>query len=109
MMKDGQIDAEEVQIIRTEAKRLHLSEEEVNALISQIQQKMENEANFSQLSIHKIAERPEFAVEHYKSLLGQIRQLSLLTDKAQFQAIACEQKGLSEREWSLWQQIRGPH
>lgn len=109
MMKDGQIDAEEVQIIRTEAKRLHLSEEEVNALISQIQQKMENEANFTQLSIHKIAERPEFAVEHYKSLLGQIRQLSLLTDKAQFQAIACEQKGLSEREWSLWQQIRGPH
>ena len=107
MMKDGKLSPEEVEIIRAEAKRLHLSEEEVNALISLIQQEMEKEEKFSQLPINKIAERPEFALEHYKSLLSQIRQLAMLTDAEKFKQVAAQTQGLSERELVLWHQIQG--
>ena len=107
MMKDGKIDAEEVDIIRHEANRLHLSEEEVNALIAQIQAEMAEEKKFTQLPINKIAERPEFALEHYKSLLSQIRQLAMLTDAEKFKELAVENEALTPREMALWQQIQG--
>jgi voltage-gated potassium channel len=107
MMKDGKLTPDEVEIIRAEAKRLHLSEDEVNALISLIQQEMEKEEKFSQLPINKIAERPEFALEHYKSLLSQIRQLAMLTDAEKFKQVAAQTQGLSERELVLWHQIQG--
>jgi hypothetical protein len=107
MMKDGKIDADEVEVIRAEANRLHLSEEEVNSLIAVIQQEMEKEEQFSGLPINKIAERPEFALEHYKSLLSQIRQLAMLTDAEKFKQVAAQTQGLSERELLLWHQIQG--
>jgi voltage-gated potassium channel len=107
MMKDGKIDADEVEIIRREANRLHLSEEEVNALISQIQGEMEQEKEYHHLPINKIAERPELALEHYKSLLSQIRQLGLLTDQEKFKELAVNNDALSPREMALWQQIHG--
>jgi voltage-gated potassium channel Kch len=107
MMKDGKIDPEEVDIIRHEANRLHLSEEEINALIAQIQAEMAEEKKFTQLPINKIAERPEFALEHYKSLLSQIRQLAMLTDAEKFKELAVESEALTPREMALWQQIQG--
>ena len=107
MMKDGKFSTDEVDIIRAEAKRLHLSEEEVNALISLIQGEMEKDEKFTQLPINKIAERPEFALEHYKSLLSQIRQLAMLTDVEKFNQLAADKHGLSEHEMAVWQKIQG--
>ncbi len=106
MMKDGHIDPEEVNTIRNEAIRLHLSEEEVNALLLMIQQDLEEKAKFAQLPIQKIAENPEFAVEHYKSLLSQIRQLSMLTDAEKFDHLGKTKGRLSPEEIALWQQIK---
>jgi voltage-gated potassium channel len=106
IMKDGHIDPDEVAIIRAEANRLHLSEEEVNALLATIQQDLEKEAKFAQLPIQKIAERPDFAVEHFKSLLGQIRQLGMMTDGEKFEALAKTKGRLSAEEFALWQQFK---
>ena len=107
IMKDGHIDPDEVATIRAEANRLHLSEEEVNALLLTIQQDLEKEAKFAQLPIQKIAERSDFAVEHYKSLLSQIRQLGMLTDSEKFETLAKTKGRLSPDELALWQQLKG--
>ncbi len=107
IMKDGHIDPDEVATIRAEANRLHLSEEEVNALLLMIQQDLEKESKFAQLPIQKIAERSDFAVEHYKSLLSQIRQLGMLTDADKFEALAKTKGRLSPDELALWQQLKG--
>ena len=56
--------------------------------------------------MHLIAERPELAIEHYKSLLGQIHQLTLMTDAAQFEAEARASDRLSASEMALWQQLQ---
>jgi voltage-gated potassium channel len=59
------------------------------------------------LPIHKIAETPELAVEHYKMLLSQIRQLGIQTDSSKFDEAAVQGQRLSDAEFALWQKIQG--
>jgi len=106
ILKDGVIDEDEIQIIRTEARRLHLSEGEITSLIKLIQTEMEKESDLRGLPINTIAEKPELAVEHYKSLLSQIRQLSVLTDPAAFEAVAVGKDRLSASDVALWRQLK---
>jgi hypothetical protein len=107
ILKDGVIDANEIEIIRHEAQRLHLSEEEITSLIKLIQHELEKEADLKALPIHTIAEKPDLAVEHYTSLLSQIRQLTMLTDAAGFEAVAVGKDRLSASELALWRQLKG--
>jgi len=107
MLKDGHLNEEEISIIRQEAKRLHLTIEEINALLETIVQEQENEkSKLKNLPVHLIAERPELAIEHYKNLLGQIHQLALMTDAAKFETAARESDRLSASEMALWQQLQ---
>ena len=106
IMKDGKISTEELEFIRAEAKRLHLSVEEVSALVRQIQQELEREANFADMPIHQIAAKPELAVEHYKTLLSNIRQLGMLMDPAEFERLRAANGRLSADEIELWNKIR---
>ena len=106
ILKDGHISDAEAAIIRAEAKRLHLTVEEVNKLIEVVVKEHELEER-NPLPIHKIAENPALAVEHYKVLLGQIRQLGVQTDEAKFEAAAQEGARLSSNELALWQKIQG--
>jgi voltage-gated potassium channel Kch len=106
ILKDGVIDADEIQIIRHEAQRLHLSEDEITALIKLVQHELDKEADLRGLPINTIAEKPELAVEHYKSLLSQIRQLAMLTDAAAFDAVGIGKGRLSDNEAALWRQIK---
>jgi hypothetical protein len=106
IMKDGHIDPDEVAIIRAEARRLHLSVEEVNTLLETVQHDLNKESQFAQLPIHKIAEKTEFAVEHYKSLLSQIRQLGMLTDAEKFEERAVKAGRLTSQEWEVWKSLK---
>lgn len=107
MLKDGHLEEAEIAIIRQEAKRLHLTIEEVNALLETIVKEKEDEKHkLANLPVHIIAERPELAIEHYKNLLGQIHQLSLMTDSAKFEAAARASDRLSASEMALWQQLQ---
>lgn len=106
ILKDGHIDEKEAAIIRAEAKRLHLTIAEVNALIDVVIKEHELEER-NPLPIHKIAENPALAVEHYKVLLGQIRQLGIQTDAAAFDAAAQTADRLAPNELALWHRIQG--
>ena len=106
MMKDGLLDESEVVLLRSEAKRLHITVEELNALIEHIHNERENAKHKSVLPLHVIADRPDHAVEHYKMLLSQINQLALLTDAAKFEQAAKTSDSLTAKELALWQQIK---
>jgi voltage-gated potassium channel len=106
ILLDGVIDTAEMAFIRTESKRLHLDVAEINALIQQVQKELEDKSNFSAMPIHTIAGNPEHAVEHFKSLLSTIRQLTLLTDPVMFEKVAVAKDRLSASELALWQQIQ---
>jgi len=105
MLKDGQLSDDEIVFIRTEAKRLHLSIEEINALIQLVLKEFEEEKNHP-LPIHRIAEKPDLAVEHFKATLVQMRQLGLLTDSSTFDQLAIQEGRLSADQLEIWQKIQ---
>jgi hypothetical protein len=80
--------------------------EEVNKLIEVVIKEHELEER-NPLPIHLIAQNPALAVEHYKVLLGQIRQLGVQVDTAQFEQAAQTGERLSANEYALWQKIQG--
>ena len=108
MLADGVISDEEADVINREAKRLHLSEEEVHRLMVKARQERELKNDVSAMPLHKIAANPEHAIEHYKVLLSQIRQIGVLTDRARFEALAQTSDRLTQTELALWLHIQGP-
>lgn len=102
MLADGNIDEEEALYIKTEAKRLHLSDEEVKHLIEKAKRERELMDDVSILPLHKIANNTDHTIEHYKYLLGQVRQLSLLTDHEKFQSAVDNSERLTETDKKLW-------
>ncbi len=107
ILKDGKIEAKETQFIRDEAKRLHLSVEEINALIDQVIKDKEIEDNLKALPLHLIAQRPAHAVEYFKTCISEIRQLDMLMEQGKFEETAKELDRLTESELKLWRQIQG--
>ena len=105
MLADGNIDESEAEYIKHEAKRLHLSDEEVRVLIEKAKRERELMDDVSVLPLHKIASNPEHTVEHYKYLLGQIRQLSLLSDQEQLNQTLAKPDRLTDTDKQLWRLI----
>jgi voltage-gated potassium channel len=107
ILKDGKIEAKETQFIRDEAKRLHLSVEEINALIDQVIKDKEIEDNLKALPLHIIAQRPAHAIEYFKTCISEMRQLDMLMEEGKFEETAKELDRLTESELRLWRQIQG--
>ena len=108
MLADGKLSEGEIEIINREAKRLHLSAEDVEVLIDEARREREAANDLAKMPLHVIAARPEHAVEHYKTLVSEIRQLGLLTDVKQFESAARGGDRLTESEWALWRQLTAP-
>jgi len=45
-------------------------------------------------------------VEHFKTLVSQIRQLGILTDREKFEEVARQSDRLTANELALWHQIQ---
>lgn len=107
MLEDGEITEKEAAIIATKAKRLHLDHAELEVLIKKARVARENREDLSKLPLHKISQTPEHAIEHYKSLISEIRQLAILTDREQFESVAQRLDRLTQSELALWRKIHG--
>ena len=59
----------------------------------------------SALPLHKIAAVPEHAVEHYKSLISEIKELSVMTDRARFEEVAQARDRITATDLALWRTI----
>jgi voltage-gated potassium channel len=105
MLADGDIDEEEAKYIKSEAKRLHLSDDEVKVLIDKAKRERELMDDVSGLPLHKIAANPDHAVEHYKFLLGQIRQINLLGNQEKIEVSLSRPGRLTDTDKQLWHLI----
>jgi voltage-gated potassium channel len=105
MLADGDIDEEEAKYIKSEAKRLHLSDDEVKVLIDRAKRERELMDDVSGLPLHKIAANPDHAVEHYKFLLSQIRQINLLANQEHLELSLAKPGRLTDSELQLWRLI----
>jgi hypothetical protein len=84
---------------------LHLSDDEVKVLIERAKRERELMDDVSGLPLHKIAANPDHAVEHYKFLLGQIRQINLLANQELLEVSLAKPDRLTETEIQLWRLI----
>jgi voltage-gated potassium channel Kch len=107
MLADGVLDEHETEKVKREAKRLHLSDEEVERLIVKARKEREIKEDVSVLPLHKIAATAAHAVEHYKVLIAQIRQLGIMTHPARFVKAATQAGRLTPDELAIWVQIQG--
>ena len=107
ILKDGKIVESEAQFIRQEAERMHLSVEELNALIDTVMKENEIEDNLKALPIHTIARRPEHAIEYFKTSISELRQLGMQMTPGEFEQAAKTSDRLTASEMALWQQIQG--
>jgi len=107
ILKDGKIVESEAHFIREEADRLHLTVEEMNALIDTVIKEKEIEDNLKALPIHTIAQRPEHAVEYFKTAISELRQLSMQMEPGKFEEEAKQSDRLTASEMALWHQIQG--
>lgn len=105
MLSDGQIDDEEALFIKTESKRLHLTDDDLRRLVDKAKKERELMDDVSILPLHKIASNPEHTIEHFKYLLGQIRQLNLLADQEQLNQTLDKPDRLTDTDKQLWRLI----
>lgn len=105
MLSDGVIDDEEAAFIKAESKRLHLTDDDLRRLVDKAKKERELMDDVSILPLHKIASNPEHAIEHFKYLLGQIRQMNLLSDQQQLIETMDKPDRLTETDKQLWRLI----
>ena len=105
MLSDGVIDDEEAAFIKAESKRLHLTDDDLRRLVDKAKKERELMDDVSILPLHKIASNPEHAVEHFKYLLGQIRQMNLLSDQHPLIETMGKPDRLTETDKQLWRLI----
>lgn len=107
MLSDGHLSGAEAEKVNQEAKRLHLSEDEVQRLIIKAKRERELKEDVSMLPLHKIAANTPHAIEYYRWTLANLRQIGVLTAQDEFLRVAAAQGRLSEQEMILWQAIQG--
>ena len=106
MLGDGELDPEEIALLRSEAKRLHLTVEEMNSILEVLQLEIESaRKSLLQLPVNVIAQTPLHAVEHYKYLLNQITQLGIYVDQKGFLEKAQSEDRLTVSELEIWKRI----
>ena len=106
MLGDGVLDPEEMALLRSEAKRLHLTVEEMNSILEVLHLEMESaRKSLMQLPVNVIAQDSLHAVEHYKYLLNQISQLGIYVDQKAFLEKAQSGDRLTGSEVEIWKRI----
>ena len=109
MLGDGELDEEEMALLRSEAKRLHLTVEEMNSILEVLNLEIENaRKSLLQLPVNVIAQNPLHAIEHYKYLLNQISQLGIYVDQTTFLQKAQSEDRLTASEIEVWKNIHTP-
>ena len=105
MLADGTISEEEQEIILAEAKRLHLSQEEVDRLIEKARRQREQTSNHALMSMPQLIAQPAAAVERYRELLSQMRQLAQLCDAQQMTRIIDNPEKATGLERAIWHRL----
>jgi hypothetical protein len=105
MLADGVISDEEQEIIDGEAKRLHLSKEEVDRLIEKARRQRETTSNHALMSMPQLIEQPVAAVERYRELLSQMTQLAHLGNREGMDALIESPGKVTDFEREIWKRL----
>jgi hypothetical protein len=107
-MEDGVLDESERAIIYEEAKRLHITEEEVDLLIERIRQEREVTTS-GHLPFDLIKKEPEVAFEQFRQVVGQLRQIASISQTDAVSRLFSDVDRATNQEREIWEKLsKGP-
>ena len=112
MLSDGIIDEKEQRLIEAEAKRLHVSKDEVSRLMEKAKRERSNSSGDKPdglVRLDMVAKDPELAVEQFRVLIGLSRQVFLAADRQKFLKIMSESDAATPLEREICRQLRLKH
>jgi hypothetical protein len=104
MLSDGHLSAEEQDVLDREAKRLHLSQEEVNRLIEKVNQQKALLEDQQGIPIQRLVNDPQLALERFRELAGQVRQIALMIKADEMDKLIESSERSSALEKKIWRQ-----
>jgi hypothetical protein len=107
-MEDGVLDESERAIIYEEAKRLHITEEEVDLLIERVRQEREVTTS-GHLPFDLIKKEPEVAFEQFRQVVGQLRQIASISQTDAVSRLFSDVDRATNQEREIWEKLsKGP-
>lgn len=103
-MEDGVLDEAEREQIYIEAKRLHISEREVESMIEKVQRERKMSEG-SQLPLKQMADNPEVAFEHFRTSIGHLRQIIAAGNQEKVSQLFEQAGRATEAEKAIWRQL----
>lgn len=109
IMKDGTVSEEEQAFIDQEAKRLHVSPEEVDRLLEEIRREQELIDEHAGIPLERLIATPALALLRFRELAGQVQQIALMTDKDHMDALIADVSKTDTLERAVWTVVRDDH
>lgn len=103
-MEDGILDEEERAKIYEEAKRLHISDEEVNLLIERVRQEREI-THKGQLPLELMAKESEVAFEQFRQVICQLRQIVTVSKTDELNRLFADANRATAQEREIWERL----
>jgi len=103
-MHDGVIDDDEYQKLLKEADQLHITKDEVDALIEQAKRERA-EATAHLLPIAAIKEMPEVAFEQFRMAISNLRQITAAGDQEKLKQLFETPGRATDVERAIWREI----
>ena len=103
-MDDGVLDEAEREQIYIEARRLHISEREVENLIERVQRERKMSEG-AQLPLKQMAENPEVAFEHFRTSIGHLRQIIAAGNQEKVAQLFEQAGRATDAEKAIWRQL----
>ena len=107
MLSDGKISAEERHLLSQEAKRLHLSEDELDEIISRAMHERAERDRIEGPSLESLQKDPELALERYRELMGKITQIARVADSERMAVLVADCDRATAIERDVWQRLTG--
>lgn len=107
MLSDGKISAEERHLLSQEAKKLHLSEDELDEIISRAMHERAERERIEGPSLESLQKDPELALERYRELMGKITQIARVADSERMAVLVADCDRATAIERDVWQRLTG--
>ena len=102
IMKDGVVSEEEQAFIDQEAKRLHISPEEVNRLLTEVQREQELLDDHAGIPLERLIAKPALALLRFRELAGQVHQIALMTDEKAMGQLMTDGNKVDALDRAIW-------
>ncbi|NCV59688.1 MAG: hypothetical protein EBW47_13045 [Betaproteobacteria bacterium] len=102
IMKDGVVSEEEQAFIDQEARRLHISPEEVDRLLTEVKREQELLDDHAGIPLERLIAKPALALLRFRELAGQVHQIALMTDEKAMGQLMTDGNKVDALDRAIW-------